>query len=67
MSLFTAWCTGTKDKSKKKTFRTYSEKMAAVQPFSRNWARPSGPTTTRMTGSRRILGCGAFFGMLVAD
>ena len=26
MALFKAWCAGTKDKSKKKTFRTYSEK-----------------------------------------
>ena len=26
MALFKTWCAGTEDKSKKKTFRTYSEK-----------------------------------------
>lgn len=51
MALFKAWCAGTEDKSKKKTFRTCLEKVAAVQPFLRSWAKPSGRTTTRLTRS----------------
>ena len=97
MALFKAWCTGTKYKSKKKTFRTYSEKdggRAAVLTQLGEAVRTHYDQTDRIADdvarlgydgaseilraqmpqskralrrSRRILGCGAFFGMLAPD
>lgn len=51
MDLFKDWCVGAKQKDKKKTFQTYSEKAGGRDAVLKQLGKRLEPTTTNPTGS----------------